>query len=123
MTWLSGSDVLRGAARTRSSWSAREVSSGWPRWRRALARPPVRADSSTSVTYTTTGEHVFVVPAGVTSIHVVAIGASGQPGSGPSLLAGPGGDGAMVSADLTVAPGTTVYAEVDAGRRRRRPGR
>ena len=74
----------------------------------------VRAETApTSVTYTTDGEHQFVVPAGVTSIHVVAIGMSGQPGSG--IDPGSGGDGANASADVAVTPGASVYAEVNIG--------
>jgi hypothetical protein len=73
-----------------------------------------RAETApTSVTYLETGEHPFVVPAGVTSIHVVAVGKTGDAGNG--TLAGAGGDGAMVTADVAVSPGSTVYAEVNIG--------
>ncbi len=49
-----------------------------------LGSTSARAETApTSVTYTTTGEHAFVVPTGITSIHVVAVGANGQAGSGP----------------------------------------
>ena len=51
----------------------------------------------------------FVVPAGVTSIHAKAVGA---PGESTSLLGStiPGGRGAIVTADLSVAPGSTLTA-------------
>lgn len=79
-----------------------------------LGSTSVRAETTpTSVTYTTDGEHQFVVPAGVTSVHVVAIGKSGQPGSGNAP--GAGGDGANVSADLAVTAGSSLYAEVNIG--------
>ena len=38
---------------------------------------PALAVSPVTVTFTGAGEHPFTVPAGVTSIHVVAIGAQG----------------------------------------------
>lgn len=61
----------------------------------------------TSVTFTTAGEHAWQVPAGVTSIHVVAIGGHG--GRTPQTS---GGLGARVEADVPVHPGATLYAEV-----------
>jgi hypothetical protein len=61
-------------------------------------------------------EQSFVVPRGVTSVHVTAVGAHGGPGgqsayvlSGP---AGPGGVGAVAAADLPVTPGSTLYVLV-----------
>src|SRR5690348_10411535 len=65
--------------------------------------------SAATVTYTATGgEQTFAVPAGVTQLHVVAVGASGAAG-GSGL---PGGKGALVTADLPVSPGSTLYVEV-----------
>jgi hypothetical protein len=49
---------------------------------------------------------MFLVPAGVTMLHVVAVG-----GAGASILA-PGGEGAAVTADLPVTPGQMLYLEV-----------
>jgi hypothetical protein len=60
----------------------------------------------TTVSYTEVGEHVFTVPAGVTSIHVVAIGAKGGGGYAP------GGVGARVEGDLAVTGGQNLYAAV-----------
>jgi hypothetical protein len=54
----------------------------------------------------TGGEQAFVVPTGVSSIHVLAVGGSGGEGD---LL---GGAAAEVSADLAVTPGQTLYVEV-----------
>jgi hypothetical protein len=63
-----------------------------------------RADT---VTFTAPGEQPpFTVPAGVSSLHVVAIGGRGGTG------AGMGGFGATVTADLAVTPGQVLYIEV-----------
>jgi hypothetical protein len=65
---------------------------------------------TTTCTFSSTGsEDTFVVPARVSSIHVVATGA---PGSGEAN-GGTGGRGAQVSADLTVFPGQTLYVNVE----------
>jgi hypothetical protein len=72
-----------------------------------LAFPgPALAASQVDIYYTGVGEHAFTVPAGVTSIHVRAIG--GQGGYGYTA----GGLGALVESYLTVTPGQTLYAEV-----------
>ena len=52
-------------------------------------------------------EQSWTVPAGVTSIHVVLIGAKGSGGGGFA-----GGLGHNVSGDITVTPGATIYVEV-----------
>jgi hypothetical protein len=49
------------------------------------------------------------VPAGVTSIHVVAVGGRGGAGTGNGA---PGGLGARVTTDVTVSPGQIVFVEV-----------
>jgi len=68
---------------------------------------PIRA--AVSVTYTYTGyEQTFPVPAGVTSLHVVAVSAPGGRGN----QGGPGGKGTVVTADITATPGQTLYIEV-----------
>jgi len=56
----------------------------------------------------------FVVPAGVSSVTVVATGASGGVGFHFSTkgAGGTGGRGAEVSAQLSVTPGETLYIEV-----------
>ena len=62
----------------------------------------------------TGGEQTFTVPAGVTSIHMVAIGGRGGDGAprGDELPGGTGGFGAIVSADISVTPGQLLYVEV-----------
>jgi uncharacterized repeat protein (TIGR01451 family) len=63
-------------------------------------------------TFTYTGaEQEFKVPAGVTSVNVVAVGSEGSPAQALRGVAGPG-RGAEVSANLTVIPGHTLYVEV-----------
>ena len=52
----------------------------------------------------TGAEQSFTVPAGISSVHVLAQGGIGD---GPV-----GGGGALVEADLTVTPGDTLYVEV-----------
>jgi hypothetical protein len=55
------------------------------------------------------GSNPFTVPDRVSSIHVVAVGGMGGPGAfDPSLAA----HGATVSGDVTVTPGSTLYAVV-----------
>ena len=61
-------------------------------------------------TFTTTGEDPIIVPTGVPSFHVVAVGAT--PGNTGGGL---GGHGSSVVADVPVTAGSTVYAEVNVG--------
>ena len=64
---------------------------------------------TTTCTYAPTGsEDTFLVPEGVSTIHVVATGAPGGVGNGGA----PGGLGAQVSADLAISPGQTLYVNV-----------
>ena len=65
---------------------------------------------TTTCTYVSTGaEDTFMVPAGVSTIHVVATGAPGAAGQ----QGGAAGRGAVVSGDLTgLTPGHTLYVEV-----------
>jgi hypothetical protein len=72
------------------------------------------AASAQAVTQTfnpTGGEQTFTVPAGVSSVHVVAVGGHGGAGGNSG---GAGGAGAFVSGDLTVTPGEVLYVEVAA---------
>lgn len=67
------------------------------------------AAETTSRQFIATGESLFIVPAGVTSLHVTLVGGAG----GASLGGGPhGGSGALVSANLAVTPGESLFAEV-----------
>ncbi|MGA7704853.1 MAG: glycine-rich protein [Solirubrobacteraceae bacterium] len=75
------------------------------------------AASKVTETFNSTGaEQSFVVPAGVTSVRVRAIGESGEAGQidSPDQTAAPGGAGAVVAGFLPVTPGETLYVEVAA---------
>jgi hypothetical protein len=66
-------------------------------------------------TYLSAGrEQTYSVPAGVTLIRVVAVGAPGGAGAvgGNGVPAGAGGAGAQVTADVRVIPGRLLYVEV-----------
>lgn len=64
------------------------------------------AQAATATFSSTGGEQTFTVPAGVTTLHVVAIG--GRGGSWRGL----GGFGATASGDMPVAAGQVLYIEV-----------
>jgi hypothetical protein len=70
-----------------------------------------------SVAFSYTGtEQCYVVPAGVTEVNVVAVGAPGTGGytngRGVVPAAGLGGEGAQVSGVLAVTPAEVLYVEV-----------
>jgi Glycine rich protein len=66
---------------------------------------PGLAAASTTVTFQSTGaEQTFVVPAGVGTVHVLAVGGRGYSVSGAY--------GAGAVADLPVSPGEVLYVEV-----------
>lgn len=70
--------------------------------------------SAATVDFTT--DTNWVVPGGVTSVHVVAIGGGG--GASESVVQwAPGGAGAIVTADLPVTPGETLEIGVGGGGR------
>ncbi|MDA8202860.1 MAG: fibronectin type III domain-containing protein [Chloroflexi bacterium] len=73
-----------------------------------LSPSVVRAATTVSFSYTGS-EQTYLVPSGVSSLHVVAVGA---PGGSGYWNAGAGGHGAIVSGDLAVTPGETLYVEV-----------
>ena len=76
---------------------------------------PVGADAAetASASFTTTGEHAFVVPAGVTSVQVTLVGGTGGEGSeSHNTHKAPGGAGRIAVATLAVSPGETLFAEV-----------
>jgi hypothetical protein len=62
-------------------------------------------------TFTTAGAYTWTVPAGVTSIQVVAIGGGGAGGDGNST----GGNGAEVTSTLAVQPGDVLAIYVGGG--------
>ena len=73
--------------------------------------------SSNAVFGFTGAEQCYTVPAGVTSLHVVAVGAAGgrapdAAAGSPALLGGRGGAGAVITADFRVSPLQTVFVEV-----------
>ncbi len=71
------------------------------------------AAATGSETFAATGEHAFVVPAGVTSLQVTLVGGSGASGGAAnSGFHAPGGVGATAIAMIAVSPGETLYAEV-----------
>ena len=71
------------------------------------AVPAAQAAPQTASFGVTGGDQMFTVPAGVTSVHVVAIG-----GSGGSTAAATGGTGARLTADVPVQGGQVLYVEV-----------
>src|SRR5437763_5342101 len=76
------------------------------------ALPAVSSASPVTVAFHPTGgEQAFLVPGGVRSVHVVAVGAHGGLGYRPAMGTS-GGLGALVSGDVPVVPGTTLFVEV-----------
>jgi hypothetical protein len=74
----------------------------------------VQPVAAATTTFPYTGaEQTYAVPAGVDSIHVVAVGGHGGRGSdsAPSV-GGPGGSGDRLEADLAVTPGQVLFVEV-----------
>jgi hypothetical protein len=73
-----------------------------------LCVPPAAEAATASQSFTTAGEHAFVVPPGVHSVQVLLVGASGGLGAEGE----DGGTGATLTATLAVTPGEPLYAEV-----------
>jgi hypothetical protein len=80
----------------------------------ALGIAHVNSAAAETTTFGFTGaEQAYTVPAGVRSIHVVAIGAAGGKGTSSIVSGGgAGGSGVRVEADLTVEPGQVLFVEV-----------
>ena len=74
----------------------------------AALAPVARAGTQTATFASTGAEQTFTVPAGVSELHVVAVGGRG----GPNGSLASGGFGATASADLPVSPGQVLYVEV-----------
>jgi hypothetical protein len=75
----------------------------------ALPSNCTHSGPTVTCTYGYTGnEQTFTVPAGVTSVHVTAIGAAG----GRYGSDYPGGSGGSAAAAFSVTPGATLYVEV-----------
>jgi len=77
----------------------------------ALPAGCVQAGQTVTCTYTS-GSNPLMVPVGVTSLHVVAVGGKGGDTLLSTGLCGGGAPGAVVSGDIPVAPGSTLYADV-----------
>jgi hypothetical protein len=73
------------------------------------------ASASTQIFGFSGDEQTYTVPAGVHSLHLIAVGAEGGRGSSSATgntLAGESGLGARIEADLAVVPGQTLFIEV-----------
>jgi hypothetical protein len=70
------------------------------------------AEAAGATTFTTRGEHAYVVPDGVAAVRIEVVGGHGGKGSGDN--GGAGGRGGDVVAVYSVTPGDTLYAEVGA---------
>lgn len=70
---------------------------------------PASAGAATETFLPTGGEQTFTVPAGVTSIKVIAVGGQGGTGGGAPNA---GGFGAVAIANLPVDPGQTLFVNV-----------
>jgi outer membrane protein assembly factor BamB len=70
-------------------------------------KPGCTGSQTIVCTWLATGEHSFVVPNGVTGLHVVAVAGEGAPQWGVY-----GGMGARVAADLRVTAGQKLFIEV-----------
>ena len=94
-----------------SAAPATSVSLATPASLAAPALPTGCSQSGATVTckYTSTGEHQFGVPAGVTSVTATVVGGQGGDDFGAST---PGGLGAMATGTLSVTPGQAIFAEV-----------
>jgi hypothetical protein len=110
-----GAPVFAGARGLR-----RRVVALWPRrWSRVTASATIALCAlcvfvwlltpafATTATFTEGSEQTFTVPTGVSSVEVSAAGGTGQERCG-----GRGGKGELVSGELSVMPGETLYVEV-----------
>src|SRR5271165_5938970 len=76
------------------------------------------ASEMVTETFKYTGtEQTFTVPAGVSSVQVLAVGESGGSTAGyfPIVASAAGGAAAQVTSDLSVTPGEALYVEVGGG--------
>jgi hypothetical protein len=82
----------------------------------ATAAPTTVAAPTTTVTFTSAGEHAWTVPDGVTRVDVVAVGGEG------AAAGRHGGRAAQIRGTLDVTPGQTLYAEVGSSASGTHPG-
>lgn len=85
----------------------------------AQAAPPAgcsQLNNTVTCSFTSTGsEQQLTIPAGVTNVHVAAVGGPGGSGdAGGTFPIAPGGAGGAASGDLPVSSGETLYVEVGA---------
>ncbi|MFN8150262.1 MAG: hypothetical protein U0R24_03930, partial [Solirubrobacterales bacterium] len=75
---------------------------------------PTAASAQSPATFGAIGaEQTFVVPAGIESIGVIAVGGPGGQGSGYyGVQGGAGGDGARIRSQLAVSGGQVLYVNV-----------
>ncbi|HEX4108666.1 MAG TPA: hypothetical protein VHX88_11060 [Solirubrobacteraceae bacterium] len=81
----------------------------------AVPATAMAADYPGGVTYTTSGQHTFIVPPGVSALQATLIGGQGGRGQGPDgqqAMGAPGGLGGTVQATIAAVPGQTLYAVV-----------
>lgn len=72
-----------------------------------------QASAATRTFVSTGGEQTFTVPAGVSLLHVLAVGAKGGKGTDQGMKkGGPGGFGDRLEANLAVTPGEALFVEV-----------
>jgi uncharacterized repeat protein (TIGR01451 family) len=106
---------LRGAALAVAALAAAVLGAASLSGATALALPGNCSQNVLTVTCTyTSGTNTFVVPKGVSTVHVVAVGARGG-ASAPNTVgfaAVPGGFGGRATGDLSVTPGEPLYAVV-----------
>src|SRR3954454_15136572 len=79
-----------------------------------LGAPVTASDTHTvTKTFSYTGtEQTWIVPPGLTSVHVEAIGGKGASGADNAANTSTGGFGAHAEGDLTVADGEVLYLDV-----------
>jgi Glycine rich protein len=73
-----------------------------------VVSPAIAASPNTQSSTTPGGPYTYTVPAGVSSVHVEAIGGAG----GANLFGDPGGRGGDVAADLSVSSGQSLSVYV-----------
>ena len=116
-------DLLNRSVRARSTWRRRVLARSAATGSLVLAVTGVLG-ASTNVAQAATcqtgsaafiaigAEQCYEVPAGITSVEVLAVGGAGSAGLTGGSRPGEGADGAQVSGTISVTPGQTLYVEV-----------
>ena len=71
-----------------------------------------QAQAVTQTFVSTGAEQTFVVPAGITSIQVFAVGGKGGNGGASGAIPADGGFGAVATGTIAVTPGQTLFVNV-----------